>query len=262
MKKTFLKGVLEKWHFPCFVIKTRVLINLLNYPARWNGRVREKMRENNKDTCWCFCSSLNSEWPFRSVLGARTGQFEMKDNANMGKRLKKVFVALKRLWTVAATEGIICSYNTFSPIIVTEVWLENVKSGLVQLKSSPLRSLLILISGIGCLNRLTNYILSSLIQSLPLFFSCSVRLPDARLSPCLSLFQLKWGLCSEYLNKLKGLFKQKEKKKTSLTLLATSLGGPQSFALSDLIQVRNRSLKVSTQGRKHSAIIIVGSRVQ
>lgn len=126
---------------------------------------------------------------------------------------KKVFVALKRLWTVAAAEGIICSYNTFPPIIVTEVWLENVKSGLVQLKSSPLRSLLILISGIGCLNRLTNYILSSLIQSLPLFFSGSVRLPDARLSPCLSLFQLKWGLCSEYLNKLKGLFKQKEKKK-------------------------------------------------
>lgn len=139
-------------------------------------------------------------------------------------------MALKRLWTVAAAEGIICSYNTFSPIIVTEVWLENVKSGLVQLKSSPLRSLLILISGIGCLNRLTNYILSSLIQSLPLFFSCSVRLPDARLSPCLSLFQLKWGLCSEYLNKLKGLFKQKEKKKKDfLNLISYIIRGSTEF---------------------------------
>lgn len=69
-------------------------------------------------------------------------------------------------------ERIICSYSTLFPIIIiTEVWLENVKSGLVQLKSSPLHSLLILISGIGCLNKLTNYILSSLISSVPLFFS-------------------------------------------------------------------------------------------
>lgn len=87
--KTFLKGVLEKWHFPCSVIKTSVLINLWNYPARRFGRVWEKIRENNKDACWSLCSSLNSEWPFRSVLGERTRQFEMKDNANMGKRLKK-----------------------------------------------------------------------------------------------------------------------------------------------------------------------------
>lgn len=114
----------------------------------------------------------------------------MKDNANTGikERGEKKGCCGSE---AAAVEGIICSYNTFSPIIVTEVWLGNVKSGLVQLKSSPLRSLLILISGIGCLNRMTNYILSSLIQSLPLFFSCSVRLPAARLSPCLSLFQLK-----------------------------------------------------------------------
>lgn len=198
----------------------------------------------------------------RSVLGGRAVQFEMKDNANTGKERERGRESLCGA-QAAEAEGIICSYNAFSDIIVTEVWLENVKSGLVQLKSSPLRSVLILISGIGCLNRLTNYILSSLIHSLPLFFSCSVRLPDARLSPCLSLFQLKWGVCSEYLNKLKGLFKQKRgEKKTSLTLLATSLGVPQSFALSDLIRVCNRSLKVSTQGRKQSAMIIIDSRVQ
>lgn len=149
------------------------------------------------------------------------------------------------MWICSAALGaerIICSYNIFSPIIVAEVWLENVKSGLVQLKSSPLRSLLILKSGIGCLNRLTNYILSSLIPSLPLFFSCSLSLPlppslSLSLSPCLSLFQMKWGMCIEYLNKLKGLLKKK-----FLTLLATSLGDPKSFALHDLIQVSLRPL--------------------
>lgn len=38
----------------------------------------------------------------------------------------------------AEAEGIICSFNAFSAIIVTTVWLGNVTSGLVQLKSSPL----------------------------------------------------------------------------------------------------------------------------
>lgn len=129
----------------------------------------------------------------------------------------------------AAVEGIICSYNTFSPIIVTEVWLENVKSGLVQLKRSPLRSLVILISGIGCLNRMTNYILSSLIQSLPLFFSCSVRLPAASRSPCLSLFQLEGGVCSEYLNKLKSYLSGRGGKKNFLNLISYIIRGSTEF---------------------------------
>lgn len=101
-----------------------------------------------------------------------------KGQQRRDKRLFKYGERIKvALWTCSSAlvaERIICSYDTFSPITVTEVWLENVKSGLVQLKSSRLRSLLILISGIGCLNRLTNYILSSLIHSLPFFFSCSL----------------------------------------------------------------------------------------
>lgn len=209
--KTFLEGVLEKWHFPSFVIKTSVLINLWNYPARWNGRVGEKIRERITKM---HVGVSAHRW-------TRNGLFALRwEEGQHSSRWKIMQTRIKERGgkslcgsETAAAEGIICSYNTFSPIIVTEVWLENVKSGLVQLKRSPQRSLVILISGIGCLNRMTNYILSSLIQSLPLFFSCSVRLPAASLSPCLSLFQLEGGVCSEYLNKLKSYLSGRGKKK-------------------------------------------------